>query len=481
MSDKPSYLGLLNAIAVAESDAYEYLQAWIAVTPSAEVATVLRAVAAREGEHGMAFAKRIDELGYQVRRKDEPGRAKRLEIAGSECSDLEKMKALGLNRLDTGDKPDIFDGFFADHSIDIRTGELLGRYIAEERDSARLLRACYEQLKKADKKKPPKAGKAPKPAKTAKHAELDDRRELAHLFPIGARGLEDQLAVVVGEVDRQRRARSPRCSSSRASCSRRRPSSDGRAAVAGRAVASRRTRGTTRPRAAARRDRFRGRASRRCAGPARSSIRRSRPTAGSRRPRRHGAGAVPGANAGTRRDPSDARNGGSSSAGCDAHARRAARPRSVRARVCTPTPSRAARARAPSVAPRPERRSDWDRRRWPDRSRPRPGRTARRPRTKARSIPAARGGPAGPTFSCPSMPSEGTEGSKNVPRAAVDAHLLCSCSFAIGTIVRIANRKSRSAVAGPRNMTWSSPRPPPPDWSPREQLDRLLSTEPQQP
>jgi rubrerythrin len=172
MSDKPSYLGLLNAIAVAESTAHEYLQAWIAVTPSAEVCAVLRTVAAREGEHGMVFAKRIDELGFQVRQKDDPGRAKRFEIAGSDCSDLEKMKALGLNRLDSGDKPDIFDDFFRDHSIDIRTGELLGRYIAEERDSARLLRACYEQLKKSDKKaerkKPAKKGaKATKATKAA--------------------------------------------------------------------------------------------------------------------------------------------------------------------------------------------------------------------------------------------------------------------------------------------------------------------------
>jgi hypothetical protein len=70
-----------------------------------------------------------------------------LEIAGSDCSDLEKMEALGLGRLDTGSEPDIFDGFFKDHTIDIRTGELLGRYIAEERDTARLLRSCYEQLK----------------------------------------------------------------------------------------------------------------------------------------------------------------------------------------------------------------------------------------------------------------------------------------------------------------------------------------------
>ncbi len=147
MSEKPTYLGLLNAIAVAESRAHEYLQAWIAVTPSPDVAAVLRTVAAREGEHGMAFAKRLDELGFQVREKDDDRRARALETAGSDCSDLEKMEALGLDRLDTGSEPDIFDGFFKDHTIDIRTGELLGRYIAEERDTARLLRSCYEQLK----------------------------------------------------------------------------------------------------------------------------------------------------------------------------------------------------------------------------------------------------------------------------------------------------------------------------------------------
>ena len=149
MSDKPSYLGLLNAVSLAESAACEYLHAWIEVTPSADVAAVLRTVAAREGEHGAAFAKRINELGYELRVKDDPGRAKRMKIAKSSKSDLEKMEAFELHKLDTGDKPDIFDKFFADHSIDIRTGELLGRYIAEERDSGRLLRSCYEQLRAA--------------------------------------------------------------------------------------------------------------------------------------------------------------------------------------------------------------------------------------------------------------------------------------------------------------------------------------------
>ena len=66
MSDKPSYLGLLNAIAVAESRAHAYLTAWAGVTKSDEVRAVLLKVAAREGEHGMSFARRINELGYNV-------------------------------------------------------------------------------------------------------------------------------------------------------------------------------------------------------------------------------------------------------------------------------------------------------------------------------------------------------------------------------------------------------------------------------
>lgn len=147
MSEKPSYLGLLNAIAVAETQAHEYLTEWIAVTDNPDVRKVLSTVAAREGEHGMTFAKRVDELGYSVRWKDDDGHDKRLSIACSDRSDLEKMELLGLGRLDTGGTPDFFDSVFADHSIDITTGELLGRYIAEERDSARLLRSCHEALK----------------------------------------------------------------------------------------------------------------------------------------------------------------------------------------------------------------------------------------------------------------------------------------------------------------------------------------------
>ena len=149
MSDKPSYLGLLNAVALAESEAHAYLCAWIDTTPSDEVRAVLRKIAAREGEHASSFARRIDELGYEVRPKSNDRQEEAIALVTSDCSDLEKMEALQLHRLDTRDKPDIFDDFFKDHSIDIATGELLGRYIAEERDTARLFRQCYEQLREA--------------------------------------------------------------------------------------------------------------------------------------------------------------------------------------------------------------------------------------------------------------------------------------------------------------------------------------------
>jgi hypothetical protein len=146
-TEKPGYLGLLNAIAVAESAAHRYLTEWAKRTGDPQVRQVLLTVAAREGEHGMSFARRINELGFEVREKDLARAEKAMELVRSNRSDLEKMEALELQKLDTGSRPDLFDDIFNDHSIDIRTGELLGRYIAEERDSARLLRSCYECLR----------------------------------------------------------------------------------------------------------------------------------------------------------------------------------------------------------------------------------------------------------------------------------------------------------------------------------------------
>ena len=151
MSAKPSYLGLLNAVSVAESDAGRYLAAWAEVTPSEEVRAVISTVALRESEHGLAFAKRIDELGYSVIRTDDPKVAEREAIAGSTAlSDKEKFELLGLGADRSNGGRDVFDSFFENKDLDPVTGGLLGRYIAEERDSGRKLAACYASLCEAD-------------------------------------------------------------------------------------------------------------------------------------------------------------------------------------------------------------------------------------------------------------------------------------------------------------------------------------------
>ena len=147
MSEKPSYLGLLNAVSNAESQAECYLTAWAEVTPDDGVRHVISTVALREGEHGKAFAKRLCELGYTVLPREDPKFDDKMAIASSTTlTDREKFEKLGFSRVVDPSAPDIFSKFFDDKTIDIQTGALLGRYIAEERDSDRMLHGCYDQL-----------------------------------------------------------------------------------------------------------------------------------------------------------------------------------------------------------------------------------------------------------------------------------------------------------------------------------------------
>jgi hypothetical protein len=146
---KPSYLGLLNAVAVAETAAEPIFTTWADTTKDKKLAKALRFVGMREGEHGKAFAKRMLELGYEVRQPSTAGASESVAIAGSTKTDLQKFRALKL-----GNGPaatDVFDGMFADKNIDPVTGGLLGRYIAEERDSARLLAAEHDRLAAKEK------------------------------------------------------------------------------------------------------------------------------------------------------------------------------------------------------------------------------------------------------------------------------------------------------------------------------------------
>jgi hypothetical protein len=143
----PTYLPLLNSIAVNECKGDALLSAWACATSDAELAATLRFVAIREREHAAAFTKRLCELGHAVCEdtayqvfKDFP---ELLAFIGSPASDAEKVARFG----GTGDSgKDPFRGFFNDTSIDPETGALLGRYIAEERDSGRRLRAQYQRI-----------------------------------------------------------------------------------------------------------------------------------------------------------------------------------------------------------------------------------------------------------------------------------------------------------------------------------------------
>jgi hypothetical protein len=142
-SGKPAYLGLLNAISLAESHAGQYLEAWADATPDDDLACTLRLVAARETSHGEVFCRRIAELGYTLRPKRDPADGERLaKYADPRVSDLEKV---GPER-GGGEVRDTFGDIrqkMADGEYDPMTCNLLQWYIAEEEDSGRRLREAY--------------------------------------------------------------------------------------------------------------------------------------------------------------------------------------------------------------------------------------------------------------------------------------------------------------------------------------------------
>ena len=149
---EPTYVPLLNTIAVNEAKAEKLLQKWADYSTDAALKSVLEFVAIREGEHAWAFTKRLCELGFPV---DE---TKAFQVfddfdglmacVASDASDAEKVAMLtgGNDRSNGEAAPDPFAGFFNDTTIDPQTGALLGRYIAEERDSGRRLQAEYDRV-----------------------------------------------------------------------------------------------------------------------------------------------------------------------------------------------------------------------------------------------------------------------------------------------------------------------------------------------
>lgn len=146
-----TYLPLLNSIAVNEGKAEKLLSAWAGATRDEALAAALRFVAIREGEHAWAFTKRLCELGQAVCEEKAFQVFKdfdaTLAFLGSDAADCEKVARFGGKRdKDAAPRKDPFASFFNDASIDPQTGELLGRYICEERDSGRRLTAEYDRV-----------------------------------------------------------------------------------------------------------------------------------------------------------------------------------------------------------------------------------------------------------------------------------------------------------------------------------------------
>ncbi len=147
MSQKPSYLGLLNAIAVGERRAHDVLSAWRDATADPELKQVLEVVAIREKEHAATFTKRLCELGYSVRETASREFDRSLALAASGADDVRKFRQiLGYGTAD-GDREDPLAHVFEDRTIDPETGALLGRFITEERDSERRLRAAWQRAR----------------------------------------------------------------------------------------------------------------------------------------------------------------------------------------------------------------------------------------------------------------------------------------------------------------------------------------------
>ncbi|MHB8530542.1 MAG: hypothetical protein ACYC8V_13665 [Caulobacteraceae bacterium] len=142
---KPTYLGLLNAISLAESDAGAYLCAWAGATEDPELAATLRLVAARETSHGDLFRRRLNELGYDLRPKPDAAAQKRMSrLADPQVADLEKLPP---ERPRPGDPFKDIIQRLASGEFDAMTANLVSWYIEEERDSEVRLAEAYARVR----------------------------------------------------------------------------------------------------------------------------------------------------------------------------------------------------------------------------------------------------------------------------------------------------------------------------------------------
>ncbi len=157
MVKKPSYIGLLNAVANGERGGYELFKAWHDSTKDEALKPILDMVAVREMEHSWAFEKRLTELGYGLRPTTNKALKKQVRFLKSSASDEEKFASFGVGvKHEKGSRVDSADGdgllqLLADKTIDPQTGALMGRFISEERDTGRQLIKAHGAMQRRKK------------------------------------------------------------------------------------------------------------------------------------------------------------------------------------------------------------------------------------------------------------------------------------------------------------------------------------------
>ncbi len=165
MAKKPTYIGLMNAVANGERQGHDLFRDWCNATSDEDLKPVLHMVAIREMEHSWAFEKRLNELGFDLQPSKNAALSKLTKLFKSKADDVEKFAAFGIGTAPAKDKAPS-DGLLqilSDQTIDPQTGALMGRFICEERDTGRELNKAYKALMRRRtmvKSKKPSAKKA---------------------------------------------------------------------------------------------------------------------------------------------------------------------------------------------------------------------------------------------------------------------------------------------------------------------------------
>lgn len=110
-----------------------------------------------EGDHSLKFRKRIQELtgedpfpgGVPDRKEDE----KRMAIVGNpNLTDIEKIEKLKSTRKPVNGKKDQLSDMFLEKDHDLESAIMLGRFVAEERQTETFIAEAYEMLKSRSSK-----------------------------------------------------------------------------------------------------------------------------------------------------------------------------------------------------------------------------------------------------------------------------------------------------------------------------------------